>query len=294
MIAQFVHLKESELKALLPELTLVIFPVGGLEQHGPHLPFGTKLIQSREWISRFTQKLEANFPNWNFIIMPELPFTVDTYTTSAAISVRPHVVRDALVDQCFSLRKMGFLQFAALSTHLTPKQLAAIEDAAIIVSRKSKGFLISLSSGLINKASVFKSPAIALPEEHAGAFDTGLMLAACPQLVGSDRSGLTPIPAPSATMSRFIDHTRGKLGGYWGNPSDADANHSKAKLETDLDRLIDRIKPVLEKGKGRGSFVSGYRWYPFNGSFFKAYLLAAFFFVIMFFWFLAGLKDVFE
>jgi creatinine amidohydrolase/Fe(II)-dependent formamide hydrolase-like protein len=294
MIAQFVHLKESELKSLLPELTLVIFPVGGLEQHGPHLPLGTKLIQSREWMGRLLQKLESNFPTWNFIVMPELPFTVDNYTTASAISVRAHVMRDALVDQCLSLKKMGFKKFAAFSTHLTPRQLSAIEDASVIVSRKTKGFLISLSSGLVEKTTVLKSPAIALPDEHAGAFDTGLMLASTPDLVGAERIGLSAIPAPSASMTRLIDHWRGKLDGYWGSPADADPARSKAKLETDLDRLIDRIKPVLEKSKGQGSFFSGYRWYPINGSFFKGYLLAAFFFMIMFMWFLSGLQDVFE
>jgi creatinine amidohydrolase/Fe(II)-dependent formamide hydrolase-like protein len=294
MIAQFVHLKESEWKALLPELTLVIFPVGGLEQHGPHLPLGTKLIQSREWMGRLLQKLESNFPTWNFIVMPELPFTVDNYTTSAAISVRAHVVRDALVDQCLSLNKMGFKKFAAFSTHMTPRQLAAIEDASVIVSKKTKGFLISLSSGLIDKTTVLKSPAIALPEEHAGAFDTGLMLASAPNLVGAERTGLSTVPAPRATMIRYLDYWRGKLDGYWGSPAEADPARSKAKLETDLDRLMDRIKPVLEKSKGQGVFFSGYRWYPINGSFFKGYLLAAIFFVIMFVWFLTGLQDVFE
>jgi creatinine amidohydrolase len=294
MIAHFVHLKESELKVLLPDLTLVIFPVGGLEQHGPHLPLGTKLIQSREWVNRLAQKLESQFKDWNFLIMPELPFTVDTYTSATALRVRPHVMRDALVDQCASLRKMGFHQFAAFSSHFSPKQLSAIEDASKIVDRWKKCSLVSLSSALIDSPLVLQSPAIALPQEHAGAFDTGWMLSVNPNLVASQSQSLVAVAAPQATISRYVEYVRGKLDGYWGNPADANPVHAKAKIESDLDRIIEKLKPVLLQGKGKRSFHSGYRWYPMNGSFFKAYILATVFFISMLFWFLMGVKNAVE
>ncbi len=294
MICHFAHLKESDLKSLLPDLTLVIFPVGGLEQHGSHLPLGTKLIQSREWVKSLAQKLQVQFADWNFVIMPELPFTVDTYTSAMALTVRPHVVRDALVDQCESLKKMGFTQFAALSTHLTPKQLCAIEDASKIVSKGKKFSFISLSSGLIDVASVYKSPLIALPEEHAGAFDTGQLLAVHPELVSPEVRGLISVPSPKASIDRFFSYYGGKLDGYWGEPSLADSTHAKLKLERDLDLLVEKLKPVLLKGKGKSVFFSGYRYFPFNGSFFKAYLLAVIFFITVFLWFMSGVKDVFE
>src|ERR1035437_8002075 len=150
MIQSFSLLKDSDLKALVPDVTLMLFPVGGLEQHGPHLPMGTKILQCREWVDLLVGKLEAQLPSWNFIIMPVLPFTVDTYTTTTALTVRPHVMRDALVDQCDSLKKKGFTQFAAFTSHMTPKQLSAIEDASKIVARRGKYTLMSLSSALVD------------------------------------------------------------------------------------------------------------------------------------------------
>lgn len=293
MIQTFSLLKETELKALVPDVTLVIFPIGGLEQHGPHLPLGTKLIQSKESVDLLSKKLERALPGWNFLIMPMLPFTVDTYTSATALTVRPHVMRDALVDQCDSLKKKGFTQFAAYSSHMTPKQLCAIEDAAKIVSGR-KCTLISLSSGMIDSSHVFKSPMIALPEEHAGAFDTGLVMSTHPELVASEAGGLTAVEAPRASASRFIQYYRGEIDGYWGNPSAASAEQARQKLDRELDILVEKMKPVLEKGKGKGVFFTSYRFIPFNGSFFKAYVLATIFFLSVFLWMMWGVRNVFE
>ena len=294
MIQSFSLLTDAELKALVPDVTLMIFPVGGLEQHGPHLPLGTKILQCREWVQLLADKLEAQLPAWNFIIMPVLPFTVDTYTTTTALTVRPHVVRDALVDQCDCLKKKGFTQFAAFTSHITPKQLGAIEDASKIVARRKKYTLMSLSSGMVDSRQVFQSPMIALPAEHGGAFDTGFVMATNPELVSPEASALTAIQAPRASALRFIQYFKGEIDGYWGDPSAASSDRSKQMIDRELELLVEKIKPVLEKGKGKSAFFSGYRIIPFNGSFFKAYVLATLFFISVFVWMMWGVKNVFE
>ena len=68
MIAQFSRLKSDELKALQPLLSVFLFPVGGLEQHGPHLPMGLKLIQAEVTARLIAEKLEQRMPLWNFIL----------------------------------------------------------------------------------------------------------------------------------------------------------------------------------------------------------------------------------
>jgi len=294
MIQSFSLLNDQDLKNLIPDVTLLIFPVGGLEQHGPHLPLGTKILQSREWVDLLAKKLDRSMPGWNFIIMPVLPFTVDTYTTRTALNVRPHVMRDALVDQCDSLKRLGFHQFAAFTSHMTPKQLVAIEDASKIVSRGKKNILISLSSGLVDSKEVWKSPMIGLPAEHAGAFDTASVMVSNPELVSLVRNSLVAVEAPRASVARFIQYFRGELDGYWGDPAKADPEFTAQKLDREFDILVEKMKPVLEQGKGRSAFFSGYRYFPFNGSFFKAYLMATLFFLIMFTWLMWGMRNVFE
>ena len=105
MISSFALLQPKEISALLPDLTLFLFPIGGLEQHGPHLPVGLKLVQAEARARELAQILEARLPGWNFILMPLLPLSVDSHTNALALNVRPHVVRDAIVDQCSELAR---------------------------------------------------------------------------------------------------------------------------------------------------------------------------------------------
>ena len=115
MIASLSYLTSGEVKLLPPELTLFFFPVGGMESHGTHLPVGTKLMQAEAYAVELARNLQEKLPLWNFILLPLLPLSVDSITNQFALNVRPHVVRDAIVDQCEQLKRAGFLNFAAVS-----------------------------------------------------------------------------------------------------------------------------------------------------------------------------------
>ena len=299
MIASLSYLTSAEVKLLAPELTLFLFPVGGIEGHGDHLPIGTKLIQAEAYSAEIARNLQERMPLWNFILAPVLPLSVDSITNHFTLNVRPHVVRDAVVDQCEQLKRVGFLNFAAVSSHLTPKQLTALEDAAKIVSRtkwfRGRGAqLISVTGAWVDSKVVWDSPMIALPKEHAGAFDTGLMMSLNPQLVKSQAQTLPAVPAPKASFARFMQFMRQELDGYWGRPSEASSEIAKSEMVREVDLTVQKMIPWLEQGKGQGVFRSGYRYFPMNGSFFKAYILAVIFFFVMLLWVIWGVKDAFE
>ncbi len=299
MIALLADLKADELKLLAPELTLFLFPVAGLEQHGPHLPMGTKLTQAEVFTSGVAKALATRLPDWNIILMPILPLSVDSVTNHIALNVRPHVVRDAIVDQCEELNRLKFQNFATVSSHLTPKQLSALEDAAKIVSRKKwfggvKAQLISISSALIDSKQVWESPMIALPKEHGGAIDTGFMKKWKPNLVSTSITALPEVVRPKATPGRFMAYLNHQIDGYWGKPSEANLEVADTELNRNIDSVTEKMIPWLTQSKGQSFFNSGYRYFPINGSFFKAYLLASLFFIVMLIWVIWGVKDAFE
>jgi creatinine amidohydrolase len=298
VIASFSLLHPAELEALSPELTLFIFPVGGLEQHGPHLPLGVKLLQAEEFAKTLSSELVRKLPNWNFILMPLLPLSVDTHTSRVALPVRAHVVRDALVDQADQLKRLGFRNFVSVSSHLTPRQLTALEDAARLVTSGWFGGgsaqMVSVSSALIDSAELWNSPLLSLPKEHGGSRDTGFILHHHPESITPDSVSLPAIPSPKASPSRLIRFIRHEVDGYWGAPSTANASDSLRLMTGDAETLATRLLPWLERSEGKKQFLSAYGRFPVNGSFFKAYLLAAIFFVIMTFWVLWSMKDVFE
>jgi creatinine amidohydrolase/Fe(II)-dependent formamide hydrolase-like protein len=299
MIASFALLKSSDFTALLPDLTLFLFPVGGLEQHGAHLPVGTKLFQAEARTRDLAQILETRLPSFSFILMPLLPLTVDSHTNAFSLNVRGHVVRDAIVDQCSELVRLGFKNFAAVSAHVTPKQLTALEDAARIVNRKKifggvGGNLISTEGALIGPKQVFDSPMISLPDEHGGETDTAFLLHENPAQVDANYQTLATVAKPRASVSRFFAYLRHEIDGYWGSPSLANPVRWRENQTRDLNEVAEKMIPWLEKGKGQGLFRSGYGYFPWNGSFFKAYLLATIFFVMMLVWALWSMRDAFD
>ncbi len=299
MIASFAHLTAPEVEALPRPLTLFLFPLGGIEQHGPHLPVGTKLLQAEEMTKAIAAELQARLPAWSFILMPLLPFSVDSYTNRFALNVRAHVVRDAVVDQCEELKRLKFHNFATVSSHLSPKQLCALEDAAKIVNRRSmmggtRAQLASVMGVVVDSKDVVESPMIAIPKEHAGGNDTGQLLHWNESLVAKDYQSLSSKPRPKASVGRFFAWMKNELDGYWGNPAEALPENAMASFDNQVRTISDRMVPWLEQNKGQGIFKSGYHYFPMNGSFFKAYLLAMIFFVMMLIWVIWGVKDAFE
>ena len=293
MIASFSFLTEDELLGLPKDLTVFIFAMGGLESHGRHLPMGTKLLQAEDTARLLSEQLQQKMPAWNFILMPLLPLTVDTYTSSVALGVRAHVVRDALVDQCDGLKRLGFLNFAVVSSHLSPRQLSALEDAGKMISKR-KANLISVSSALIPSADVWKSPMIALPSEHGGSRDTAWVLKVNSKLVAPNYTELPEVVSPKASTARFFQYFKHELTAYWGKPAQANVIVLEQNLNREVEDLAMKLQIVLEKNQGKSFFRSGYRYYPFNGSFFKAYVLSIIFFILMLIWILWSLRDVFN
>jgi len=299
MIASFSLLHPRDLESIPKELSVFLFPVGGLEQHGPHLPFGTKLIQAETMARGIAEGLGQRLPAWNFILMPLIPLTVDGVTNHLALPVRPHVVRDAVVDQAEHLKRLGFKNFIVVNSHLSPKQITALEDAAKIVNGRlgwlgRKFQMVSLSGALVDSKTVFESPMIALPEEHGGERDTSAILAHDPALVLGNPRDLAAVPRPKAGVSRFFDYLNHRIDGYWGNPARASAENGKTDAATEMNLLIERLIPWLEKGQGGSQFLSMYRHFPFNGSFFKAYILSIILFILMMVWAVWSMRDVFE
>ena len=300
MIASFSLLSGDELLALPRDLTLFLFPIGGLEQHGPHLPLGTKLIEAEELTAALARELQEKLPVWKLILMPILPLTIDSATSKVALVVRPHVVRDAMVDQCDALKRLGFLNFAAISAHRSPRQLTALEDAGRILSKKKwvffgeKAVFISVSSALMDSKEVWRSPMIALPEEHGGELSTSIVLKVNPNLVHSSFAQLPDLPRPQAGIHRFFDYFKGEINGYWGKPKNGNRMIAEKWLKETAQDLALKLQPVLEKQQGMSYFRSAYRYFPLNGSFFKAYFMASLFFILMLLWVVWSMKDVFD
>lgn len=295
----FDQLSIKQIELLPRDRTVFFIAVAPLEDHGPHLPIGLDTRWAVQLAYRTALKLEADCPGWVAILLPTAPLGIDANTSKFAVKVRPHVLRDYLVDTCLSLNRSGFRHFACFSGHLGPKQLTAIEEAGKHVRRLSGGWgwrklfrvgrpavLVSACSPLVSRRQVFQAPFAPDPTEHGGAVDTSVALAIEPKAVDPSYRALGKVERPPMSWARAWRRWRGSVQGYWGVPSQASAEKGEALLGEQLEIIYPKLRAVWQGAPSDPLFRSWYSYLPPNHSFFLAYVLAFVAFLLMAAWFL--------
>lgn len=281
MPLEFAKLTAQQIETLPRGETVFFFPVGPMEDHGPHLPVGLDLAVATRLCALTAERLEREQPNWKAVLMPSVALGVEAQTGRIALTVRAHVLRDWLVDSCRSLERQGFCQFVCFSGIIAPRQLAAIEDASRLLwknsflkSRARRPRLASASSRLVRARSVWHSPFWPTPREHGGAVDTSLSLAIARGIVDPMASALPPISRDSSAFSHGIQRARGQVSGYWGDPAKATAEQGHLLFTEQVDEVWPQLRAVWQGAVAHRVFRSWYGILPPNQSFFRSWLLA--------------------
>lgn len=292
MPSELTRLSSEQLKALSPDQTVFFFGVGPLEDHGPHLPVGMDLLEAHQLCFSAAERLEREMPGWTGILMPPSPLGIESNTQALRVTVRPHVLRDWLVDACRSLKKAGFRHFVCFSGHLGPKQLTAIEDAARIFNRESRfrfrgsrAELVSASSSTVTIQDLKHSLFWPDPLEHGGVRDTSIALWMKHVQEPSLLQGLVPHNRESSMLNRGLRRLNGKVKGYWGDPSQASPEQGKQTVTDAIDHVFPKLRAVWEGSNPNALFRSWYSVLFYNKSFFKSWVMAFITLLIMLAWF---------
>lgn len=289
----------EEIQALPRDTTVFFFPVGALEDHGPHLPVGADLDEASRLCWLTAERLERDLAGWRAVVMPRAPIGVDTATTRCALPIRGHVLRDWLVDCCFGLHRLSFRHFVCFTGTIGPRQLTAIEEAGKILRKRTGGsrlrrwlkikapapVLVSANSALVSPIDVRRAPLWPDPQEHGGSRDTSVALALDAAAVRAVYSGLIDQTRPASIWERLRRRLRREAAGYWGNPSAASAEAGARVLDEQVNDVYPKLRAVWSGSSPDHLFRSWYSILPSNGSFFKAWALALTLMLLLTLWF---------
>ncbi len=286
-------MRAPDLRKLPRERTLFFLPVGPIEDHGDALPLALDLHEARGLAERTATRMAEK--GWFCVIAPAAALGVDANTAALGIRVRPHILRDYLVDFANSLSAQGFRYFCVLSGNAGPRQLTVIEEAGKFLRKRHLRFgifpnarapmLISGNSVLIDDAEKSHSSLFMAPKEHGGARDAGVALASVPDLVDEKLlRTLSPVEPRGHLFQRWREGRGGKISGYWGNPAAADAKLGSALLDEKAGTLAVKLQAAIEGGKPHALFKSWYSLVPSNQSLFRIWVLVFFLTVMLATW----------
>ena len=153
--------------------SLVVLPLGSLEQHGPHLPLGTDTFILEFILANACTKSKYRD---NILILPTIPYGFSHLHISfpGTISIEPRLLSELITSIGRSVLNMGFAKFLMISWH--GANYCSMHDAAYALKTEfPKAFIayISLIDLIIGEISDLVKP----PIYHADDLETSIMLA---------------------------------------------------------------------------------------------------------------------
>jgi len=200
---------------------VVLWGLGVIEQHGPHLPLGTDVYMPSELLRRVRTILATK--GVSSVIMPPFYWGVNQVSGlfPGSFVVRPEIMIELMVDLIKSLKKDSFSTLFCVSGHGDALHNRTIFDGVCRGADES-----GLNAYFVGAPSFFKRIGIdaasprALPTKteierkgkyfdvHAGAFETSSMWAVHPDLVRDDL-----LPTLKSTDFGIEDLTEWRKGG---------------------------------------------------------------------------------
>ena len=220
----------TEVDEALKDRPVAILPVGAIEAHGPHLPLNTDTVIATEMARRGAAKLKEQ--GVHALILPPLYFTVADFGAGFAgtLTVSPETSVALLRDVCVAASKK-FRAVAIANIHLEPGHIECVK-AAVEEARKAGASVcwadITKKRWVENLGESFKQG------DHAGAFETSLMMAVAPDMVRErERISLPPVDGLMAALKKgaknFAD--AGGEDAYFGDPTAASSEDGESHFE---------------------------------------------------------------
>ncbi len=220
----------TEVDDAMKERPVALVPVGATQAHGPHLPLSTDSVIATEMARRGAAKLKER--GITALITPPVAYTVAEMGADFAgtLNVPSPTALALLRDVCIVYGKK-FRAVALVNVHLEPAHVECLKKA--VEEAKKAGASVFYTDITKKRWADLMGDAFA-EGDHAGAFETSLVLAANPDLVrDSVRRNLAPIDGFQAALKKGAK-TFTEAGGedaYFGDPTAATAEDGEGHFE---------------------------------------------------------------
>ena len=250
------ELNTEQIRALDRDKTIVLIPVGVLEEHGPYLPSFTDGYISERVTDELARAVVAR-PEWTVLRLPILPFGVaganeigGVFSFPGTYSLRSETLRAILVDLGSELGEQGFKWIFVVSLHGAPNHHRALNNAGDYFRDTYGGRMVNLM-GLMP---VWENDALEVaPEaaengfyvEHAGRWETSGMLFIRPDLVADGYQTAPSLPGENWDDLMRIAAEPG-WPGYFFTPMHASAAQGEARIQQQIEPAVDYMWRIVE------------------------------------------------
>jgi creatinine amidohydrolase len=235
---------EEAAKVARDPRSVVLLPLGAIEQHGPHLPLLVDWLGADELARRLTPHLERS--GYRVVLAPSLPYGVSTLargwsgTVSLSIGAFRRVVGEILAELAgHGFRRFVLANYQADPDHLrgmarVKRDLERTHDIQVLFAGFAPG--AGGSTAMVNPRvrALMRSPNPAR-EWHSGELETAVVLSVRPSLVRRRRINRLPpmwvdYGAALARGVRSFREMAPRGRGYFGWPTAARADTGRRVL----------------------------------------------------------------
>jgi creatinine amidohydrolase len=251
-----------DVQTYLERSTVILIPLGSIEQHGAHLPLNTDTITAEEVSHRAAEKADVLYtPCLWFGYSPQHLRAAGAGT--GTISLTPETWCEVVYEVSRSLIHHGFDKLIFVNGHGSN---AKIVDPVLRRIRYDTGAMVVFYKPYAERyigmlADLLENPPEDTPGWHASELETSQVMAAHPHLVRMDRAVNTRAGRPEWLPDSFIkkdgapdvefkgyqyfsfplDHDEWTPSGVIGNPFTATPEKGNEALNRFADHLVEAI-----------------------------------------------------
>ena len=261
MIRNYQDLTRYEMEQVDRANTIVLIPLGALEQHGSQAPLGTDDIIAGAMVKELEKALaedgETDFPMLMFPVIP-VGLSTEHRNFCGSVTLRPDTYYHLLYDISASLVRHGFKKLAFLVCHGGNAPVVQVLSRELRSEFGIAPFI--LSSGAFDhpdvKATVSEGN---IWDFHGGVMETSMVMAVDESLVKLEHSEAGIPTAFTRTkavklygnvsigwVSEDWKTADGKPIGIGGDPSGATAEKGKIILQTSARVLVPGLKEIRD------------------------------------------------